>query len=155
MFSGLEQTMGYCMLSRICLPSPSTWYHSYCLVFSFRCSILCTVVWLLVFFFFTHSFISLPSTCWFEYPSGILCSSSVFYVLFCLYCCLSCLSLSLRFHVWYFSPPPLLKYFGIIVYFICNFKPSCPFLSIISLILFCDKFPRHATRSRKKIIIIT
>lgn len=113
------------MLSRICLPEHLISLVLFSLKFSLQYFVYsCLTVGL---FFFTHGFDSLPLTCGFEYPSSIFCFSSVVYVLFCIYCCLSFLSLSLRVHVWYVSPPLLLKYFGIIIYILsatlCFFVP--------------------------------
>ena len=51
--------------------TPSFWWSSCCLAFSFLCRILCTIIGLFVFLFFSHGVVSLFSIYEFEYPSGI------------------------------------------------------------------------------------
>ena len=53
------------------LRSPSFWWGSCCLVFSFLGCVLCTIVCLFVFFFSHHDFVTLFLVYEFECPSGI------------------------------------------------------------------------------------
>lgn len=82
---------------------PEPWYNSYCSILSFLCSVLSTVVWLLVFFSLT-----IALTVYLQFVG--LNITLVYFVslLFSMLCCVFTvvclfLSLSLRFHVWYFS----------------------------------------------------
>ena len=51
--------------------TPSFWWGSCCLFFSFICCLMCTIVCLFVFFIFSHGVVSLFSINDFDCPSGI------------------------------------------------------------------------------------
>ena len=51
--------------------TPSFWWGSCCLFFSFLCFVMCTIVCLFVFFIFSHGVFSLFSIYEFDCPSGV------------------------------------------------------------------------------------
>ena len=57
--------------------TPSFWWGSCCLFFSFLCCVMCTIVCLFVIFIFSHGVFSLSSIYEFDCPFGIFRPSSI------------------------------------------------------------------------------